>query len=95
MPCGTGYLAGFGQFVGPAPQEIDIKKGFEEFLRAVRGEVLTQAGTYVARTPEGRAAIEEEALRQARAKAVSVGGQIAPWIPLVALGGLLLLTMRR
>lgn len=95
---GWSELPGFGQYYTPpfnAGSPADAKQMFTDFLKAARDELLTQAGTAIAQTPQGRAAIEQEAMRQATAKARAVGEAAFPWLPVVVIGGILLLTGRR
>ena len=89
---------GIGQYYtpefGPGTQ-ANLKASFEDFLRAARSELLRQAGTAIAQTPEGKAAIEAEARRIATERARQAGVLAAPWLPLVAVGAILFLTRRR
>lgn len=94
----TRYMPGVGPYYTPAYGEgspADLKAQFEDVLRGIKEGALTEAGTLIARTPEGRAAIEAEAIRQAKVKAGETARAAFPWLPVLGIAALLMFTRRR
>lgn len=59
--------------INPSGQGVNI-------LEALKQEMLRQGGQWIARTPEGQAAIRAELATQARQKAVTTGKSMLPWL---------------
>lgn len=64
-------------------------------LEAIKNELLRMGGQYIATTPQGQAAIQQEMMQQARLRAASTAQSVAPWALAAGIPLLLLLTTKK